>query len=229
MLDGMIAAVVTRRWQLAQGYHAVEIETGYQSELLLFDDGAVIDIACESNGRTVRAHPVWHHPSREDAVVFGVRQENFASLERAADKFSWNQGETLYVSPPRCTKVTMDCNARYILFSAGLGVTAIAGIAASLASAGKCFEVHNFARARERALFKTELDALGVRGTVRHHFGLSEDVIAQSAAHAMSPTHSNSQIIFSGPPAFMALVERQAREWVHPSNIQKIVLGEREV
>ncbi|MDN7408002.1 oxidoreductase [Burkholderia vietnamiensis] len=229
MLDNMIAAVITRRWQLAQGYHAVEIEPKHQSELPSFDDGAVIDVARENGRRAVRSHPLWHLPSRSNAFVLGVRQENDEAREVQENQFSWDKGEELYIGSPRNTKVTMDCSARYILFSAGLGVTAIAGIAKNLAAAGKRFEVHNFARTSERALFREELDALNLRGRISHHFGLGEDAIAQTASHAMSPTHANSQIIFSGPPAFMRLLERQARDWVYSSNIQKIILGEKQL
>jgi vanillate O-demethylase ferredoxin subunit len=121
----------------------------------------------------------------------------------------------------------MDRSARYILLSAGVGATAIAGVARRLAKAGKSFEVHNFARTPERAVFREELDEFRTHARVHHRIGLNEDAIAQATSHAVSPTHASSQIICSGPPSFMNLIERQALEWVYPAHVHKIVLGEK--
>jgi vanillate O-demethylase ferredoxin subunit len=123
--------------------------------------------------------------------------------------------------------VILDGRVRSILFAGGVGAVSIAGIANRLAVAGQRFELHNFARSPERAVFREELDALNSDGKVHHHFGLSVDRLEQIASHAMSPAHANTQIYCSAPPAFMDLVERQARDWVYPANIHKIVLGNR--
>ncbi|MFX1689697.1 oxidoreductase [Paraburkholderia sp. A2RI-6] len=229
MHSNMIAAVVTRRWQLAQGYHAVEVETRHRSEVPPFDDGAIIDLTRDHECRTVRSHPLWHLPSRVDAFVVGVRQEADTEAVRDVSDFSWNRGDELYIGRPRNTEILMDCNSRYILFSAGLGVTAIYGIAKRLAAAEILFEIHNFARTLERTLFREELDSLSAYGRVHHRIGLKEEEIELATSLALSPTHANSQIIFSGPPSFMKQIGRQAREWVYPSNIHKILLGEKGV
>ncbi|EML1599348.1 oxidoreductase [Burkholderia cenocepacia] len=229
MHSNMIAAVIKRRWQLAQGYHAVEVETKHRSEVPPFDDGAIVDLTRDHEGRAVRSHPLWHLPSREDAFVVGVRQEADAKGTRDVSDFSWNRGDEFYIGAPRNPEIVMDSNSRYILFSAGLGVTAVAGIAKRLAAAGKAFEIHNFARTLERTIFREELDSLSEYGQVNIRIGLKEEEIERATSLAVSPTHANSQIIFSGPPSFMRQIERQAREWVYPSNIHKIILGEKVV
>ena len=229
MQSNMIAAVVTRRWQLAQGYHAVEVETKHHSEVPPFEDGAIVDLTRDQEGRAVRSHPLWHLPSREDAFVVGVRQEAEAKGTRDVSDFSWNRGDEFYIGAPRNTEIVMDRKSRYILFSAGLGVTAIAGIAKRLAAADQLFEIHNFARTVERSIFREELDSLSAYGRVTTRIGLKEEEIELATSLAVSPTHPNSQIIFSGPPSFMKQVERQAREWVYPSNVHKIILGEKGV
>lgn len=227
MHDKMIAAIVTRKWQLAQGYHAVELETKYRSELPPFDDGAIIDLVRDNGSQTVRSHPLWRIPSRRHAFVLGVRQEADREPEQLSSEFSWDRGDQIYVGSPRNAVVVIDRSARYILLSAGVGATAIAGVAKRLASAGKPFEVHNFARTPERAVFREELDELRAHAKVHHRIGLDEDEIAQATSHAVSPAHASSQIICSGPPSFMNLIERQALEWVYPTNFHKIILGEK--
>jgi hypothetical protein len=86
--------------------------------------------------------------------------------------------------------------------------------------------VHNFARSAERAVLREEIDALQCHGKVYQYFGLSNDLFGQKSSDAMSPTHGNTQICCSRPPAFMDLIERQAREWVYASKVHKIALGD---
>jgi vanillate O-demethylase ferredoxin subunit len=228
MDEKMIAAIVMRKWPLAQGYHAVELQTKHRLELPPFEDGAIVDLVRGNGSRAVRSHPLWHAPSRRDAFLLGIRQEDDRDTARANSGFAWNRGDEIYVGVPRDTAVVVDRSARYVLFSAGVGVKAIAGVARHIASvAGCCLEIHNFARTPERAVFRTDLDELRDHAHVNHRIGLSEEQIASAASHAVSPTHANSHVICSGPPSFMKLIECQALQWVYPSNVHKIVLGER--
>ncbi|MFL9921462.1 oxidoreductase [Paraburkholderia fungorum] len=229
MDEKMIAAIVTRKWPLAQGYHAVELETKHRAELPPFKDGAIVDVARDTGNRAVRTHPLWHIPSRRDAFVLGVRQDAHRGTSLPTSDFLWNRGEEIYIGSPRNTTVVIDQNARYILFSAGVGVKAIAGVARHIASmAGRCLEIHNFARTPERVVFREDLDELHDHAYVNHRIGLSEEQIANATAHALSPAHANSHVICSGPPSFMNRIECQALQWVYPSNVHKIVLGDRE-
>jgi vanillate O-demethylase ferredoxin subunit len=227
MHGNMLAAVVTRKWPLAQGYHAVEIETRYPTQLPPFDDGAIVDLVRYPDSRVVRSHPLWHIPSRHGAFILGVRHWPAKNPELRAPEFSWDRGDEICVGTPRSTALVMDGSPRYMLFSAGVGVMAIAGAAKRLAALGQCIEIYNFARTPERALFRKELDDLRGSARVCHKFALSEEEIASAISHAVSPTQANTQVICSGPPSFMKLVERQALDWVHPSNVHKIILGER--
>ncbi|SAK99614.1 ferredoxin [Caballeronia temeraria] len=115
---------------------------------------------------------------------------------------------------------------RSILYCRGLGAASMVALARRLASAGRRFELHHFARSADHAALVDEFDALRSHGKVYQHFDLPDDLFAQKSASAMSPTHASTQIFCSGPPAFTDLVERQAREWVHASNIHKIVIND---
>ena len=228
MNEKMIAATVTRKWPLAHGYHAVELQTKRRAELPPFEDGAIVDLARDDGSDAVRSHPLWHTPSRRGSFVLGIRQDDDRETARASSGFSWNRGDEIYIRAPRNTAVVIDQNARYILFSAGIGGKAIAGVARHLATVAGCrLEVYNFSRTLERAVFRAELDELRTCAQVSHGIGLSVEQFASATAHALSPSQANSHVICSGPPSFMKLIEHQALEWVYPSNVHKIVLGER--
>jgi ferredoxin-NADP reductase len=227
MQGEMITTVVTGKWQLAQGYHAVELQARQRMDMPAFDGGDIVDVARDATAGIVRSQPLMHDAARPNTLLLAVRSAPQAGREAAC--FSFEQGDEIRVGAPRST-AQLDARAsRTLLFAAGVGVTAIAGIAARLAASGQRFEVHSFARSPERAVLRDHLDGLSHRARVQHRFGMSEEEIAHATSHAIGPTQADTQIICSGPPAFMDCIERQAREWVHASNVQKIVLGARSV
>jgi ferredoxin-NADP reductase len=230
MHDDLLSVIVTRKWQLAENYHAVELQTRSRSELPSFVDGACVTLVHDRVLGKERTYPLCGFTSRPGAYVIAVRQRDgdpYTATDTASMPLS--QGAEAFIFVPRSPTVVLDGSTRSILFAGGVGAASIAGIANRLALAGHKFELHNFARSPERALFREELDAIKVEGTgrVHHHFGLNADRLAHTTSHAMSPAHANTQIYCSGPPAFMELIYRQARDWVYPANIHKIVLGGR--
>jgi ferredoxin-NADP reductase len=226
MHDNFLSVTITRKWQLAESYHAVELQTRSRSELPSFDHGACITLVLDNVVYRERIYPLCSFTSRPRAYVIAVRQDDDNSDTGTAD-LSLSQGDEAFIATPRSPTVVLDGRTRSILFAGGVGAASIAGIATRLASAGQIFELHNFARSPERAVFREELDALKSAGGVHHHFGLDADRLEQKTSHAMSPAHANTQIYCSGPPAFMDLIALQARNWVYPPNIHKIVLGDR--
>ncbi|SAL03819.1 ferredoxin [Caballeronia fortuita] len=141
---------------------------------------------------------------RDNVMPVIERDESFAGIEQGAP-------------------IVPDERVRSILYCGGTGAASIVGIAKRLASAGRSFELHSFAQSVDRAAFVDAFDALRDHGKVYHHFDLTDDLRAQKSASAMSPTHANTRIYCSGPRAFTDVVVRQARQWVHASNIHKIV------
>ncbi|MGA7782025.1 MAG: oxidoreductase [Paraburkholderia sp.] len=226
MHDKLLSVIITRKWQLAESYHAVELQTKSRSELPSFDHGACVTLVLDSVINKERIYPLCCFTSWPRAYVIAVRQDDGASDTETAG-ISLSQGDKAFIATPQSPTVILGGRTRSILFSGGVGAASIAGIANRLASAGQIFELHNFARSPARAVFREELDALKGEGGVYHHFGSDVDRLEQKISHAMSPAHANTEIYCSGPPAFMDLVERQARDWVYPANIHKIVLGDR--
>jgi ferredoxin-NADP reductase len=226
MRDNLIPVIVGRKWQIAKGYHAVELRTTSKSALPPFNDGSYVTLCLNSAGDKQRIYPLLGVSSLSDGYVVGMRQEGDGRTDSLLTRFPLNERDEVFVGTPKSPPTILDDRARSILFAGGIGAASIAGIAKRLASAGQRFEVHNFARSADRAVLREEFDALRSHGEVYHHFGLSDDLFAQKSSHAMSPTHANTQIYCSGPPAFMDLIERQAREWVYAANVHKIALGD---
>jgi ferredoxin-NADP reductase len=224
MRDNLLSVIVTRKWQLAEIYHAVELQTKTRLELPSFDDGACVTIVLDNVTYKERIYPLCCFSSQPCAYVIAVKQDDCGANTKTADLLL-SQGNEMFIGALRNPTVVLNSCTRSILFSDGVGVASIAGIANQLAKAGQIFELHNFARSPGRAVFREELEAIGSDGKVNHHFGLDADQVAQTISHAMSPAHANTQIYCSGPPAFMDLIERQARHWVYPDNIHRIVLG----
>jgi ferredoxin-NADP reductase len=228
MYDNLLPVVITRRWRIAESYHAVELQTRSRSELPSFDDGACVTLVLNNAIYKERTYPLCRSMSHPRAYVIAVRQDDGNSDTGSAD-IALSRGEEAFIETIRSPTVVLDGRRQSILFAGGVGAASIAGIANRFALAGQKFELHNFARSPERAVFRKELDALKGEGRVHHHFGLNAERLEQTTSHAMSPAHANTQIYCSGPPAFMDLIERQARDWVYPANIHKIVLGDRRI
>jgi ferredoxin-NADP reductase len=226
MHDHLLSVIVTRRWHLAESYHAVELQTRFRSELPLFDDGACVTLAFNSGNFKERTYPLCRSLSRPRAYVIAVRESD-GNPDTESAEISLCRGDEAFIATTRSPTVVLNGCTQSILFAGGVGAASITGIANRLALAGQKFRLHNFARSAERAVFREELDALKSEGEVHHHFGLNADRLAQTASHAMSPAHADTHVYCSGPPAFMDIIERQAREWVYPANVHKIFLGER--
>jgi vanillate O-demethylase ferredoxin subunit len=226
MHDTLLPVVITRRWRLAESYHAVELQSRSRLKLPALDDGACVTLAFNNVIGMQRTYPLCRFMSRPSAYVIAVRQDD-GNPETPSGNISLSRGDEAFIATTRSPTLILDGHTRSILFAGGVGTAAIAGIANRLALAGQKFELHNFARSPERAVFRDELDALKSEGSVHHHVGLNAERLEQTASHALHPAQANTQIYCSGPPALMSLIERHARDWVYPHNIHKIVLGDR--
>lgn len=227
MYDTLIPVIVARKWQIAEGYRAVEIRTASKSMLPAFDEGSCVTLCLNSAGDKGRIYPLLCVSSLSNGYVVGTRQGDEGGTDNLPPDFPLNERDEVFVGVPQSPPTILDDRVPSILFAGGIGAASIAGIAKRLASAGQRFEVHNFARSADRAILREEFDTLRSHGKVYHYFGLSDNLFAQKSSHAMCPIQADTQIYCSGPPAFMELVERQAREWVYAANIHKIVLGDK--
>ncbi|WP_233856994.1 oxidoreductase [Paraburkholderia sp. HD33-4] len=226
MRANLIPVIVGRSWQIAEGYHAIELRTTSGSVLPPFADGASIALCRNHAGNNGRIYPLLHDSSLSNTYVVGARQRDDRKADSPAAGFPMKEGDEAFVGMPISPPTVLDDRVRSILYAAGIGAASIAGIAKRLASAGQKFEVHHFARSADQAVHREVFDAIQNHGKVYRYFGLPDDLVVEKSAHAMSPTHPTTQIYCSGPLAFMDFIEHQGREWVYAENIHKIVLGE---
>ena len=136
MHDNLLSVIITRKWQLAESYHAVELQTKSRSELPSFEDGACVTLVLDNVIYKERIYPLCCFTSRPRAYVIAVRQDDGDSDTETAD-ISLSQGDEAFIVTPRSPTVVLDNRARSILFAGGVGAASIAGIANRLASAGQ--------------------------------------------------------------------------------------------
>lgn len=222
MYEDMTKAVIVGRVAIANGYDAVEIKAQGELKPHWGESGALVDAALSG---VVKTYPLCRSPLKPHALLIGVR----TALDFEAASFEppngWRNGDEILVGTPRRAPLTVDQKARYILFGGGLGLAAVADIARRLAGSGKTFELHNFARTSERAVFMEDMNELQSYGKIYHHIGRSAEQIVQALSHALGPTQANTQIYCSAPPSLMDSIEFEALQWVYEKNVHKIFLG----
>ena len=69
MRNNLILVIVGRKWQIANGYHAVELRTTYKSALPPFNDGSCVTLCLNSTGDKESIYPLL------GVSVVGTRQD----------------------------------------------------------------------------------------------------------------------------------------------------------
>jgi hypothetical protein len=111
MQDDRLSVTVTRKWQLAESYHAVELQTRFRSELPSFDDGACVTLVLDKVISRERTYPLCRSASRPGAYVIAVRQDNGESDTETED-ISLSQGDEAFIVMSRSPTVILDGRTR---------------------------------------------------------------------------------------------------------------------
>jgi len=125
MHDNLLSVIITRKWQLAESYHAVELQTKSRSELPSFEDGACVTLVLDDVIYKERIYPLCCFTSRPRAYVIAVRQDDGDSDTETAD-ISLSQGDEAFILTPRSPTVILDGRTRSILFAGGVGAAGAA-------------------------------------------------------------------------------------------------------
>jgi hypothetical protein len=104
MHDNLLSVIITRKWQLAESYHAVELQTESRSELPSFDHGACVTVVLDNAIYKERTYPLCCSTSRPRAYVIAVRQAAGDSDTETAD-ISLSQGDEAFIAMPRSPEV----------------------------------------------------------------------------------------------------------------------------
>ncbi|RKR03413.1 vanillate demethylase subunit B [Kushneria sinocarnis] len=128
---------------------------------------------------------------------------------RGGSRFMWSlcQGDTLPLAPPsNFFSLSYTC-PEYLLVAGGIGITALHGMALSLARAGKSFRLLYCARSRDRlALAESLRTQLGDRLETR----ISDEGSRLDTAAEIAQLHPEGELYMCGP---MALMDHIRDEW----------------
>ncbi|MFL9966668.1 hypothetical protein PQR02_38060 [Paraburkholderia sediminicola] len=111
-LDNLIPVIVGRKWQIAKGYHAVELRTTSKSALPPFYDGSCVTLCLNSAGDKQRIYPLLGVSSLPDGYVVGMRQEGDGRTDSLLTRFPLNERDEVFVGTPNSPPTILDDRAR---------------------------------------------------------------------------------------------------------------------
>lgn len=109
------------------------------------------------------------------------------------------------VSTPR-NLFSVPAAGRYILLSAGIGITPIIGMARHLAAQGAAFELHHFERSRSRVAFLDELMQGEIGAATTLHLREHGRSFRDSALSCLQEPDPTAAVLACGPNGFLDLL-----------------------
>ncbi|BCP51548.1 xanthine hydroxylase reductase [Kaistia sp. 32K] len=101
---------------------------------------------------------------------------------------------------------------RYILVSAGIGITPIIAMARDLAARGAQFELHHFERSRARVPFLDELEAGPLATAVTLHLGEEGGSFRHAPPASLGSADPDAAVLACGPSGFLDLMGERLTE-----------------
>lgn len=188
MSETLQALVHTLRWE-AQDIVGVELRPRAGATFPDFTAGAHIDLHLP-NGM-VRSYSLLNAPGDSRRYVIAVLKDKASRGGSRCVHEQLRVGMVLPISAPRNNFALHEDAAHSVLVAGGIGVTPLLCMGRRLRQLGHSFEVLYFARARDSAALREEIEALGV--PVHWHFdaeaGGPPDLRALLAARRQPGTH----------------------------------------
>lgn len=169
-----------------------------------YEPGAHIDVTAPSG--ITRQYSLCGNPDEHDALLFAVKRETASRGGSRSMHDDVVLGSELIVSRPRNLFRIADEAHAHVLIGAGIGITPLLSMAYRLASLGKPFHLHYFARSEAHAAFLGTLarDLPGMR--VHLHFGIPRDVLEPTLRRCLAEVEAGTHIYTCGPERFMERV-----------------------
>ncbi|WP_204326778.1 PDR/VanB family oxidoreductase [Rhizobium lusitanum] len=95
---------------------------------------------------------------------------------------------------------------RYILFSAGIGITPVIAMARTLSAAEADFELHHFERSRSRVAFLNELTAGPLKTAATLYLGEEGESFRETVPPCLISSDPDAAVIACGPNGFLDLL-----------------------
>jgi vanillate O-demethylase ferredoxin subunit len=150
-----IVVKVSKKTREALDINAYELAAVGGGSLPAFEAGSHVDVHLP-NG-LVRQYSLCGGPSQKDRYRIAVLRDPKTRGGSQAVHELLNEGDTLSISSPRNLFPLVDGAQVSVLLAGGIGVTPLLAMAYRLHASQRPFELHYFARSRERVAFLAEL------------------------------------------------------------------------
>lgn len=146
---------VARKTCEALDINAYELASASAQELPAFEPGSHVDVHLP-NG-LVRQYSLCGGPQQQGRYRIAVLRDANSRGGSLAVHEGLSEGDTLRISAPRNLFKLADGPQASLLLAGGIGVTPLLAMAYQLSASGRPFELHYFARSRQRVAFLQEL------------------------------------------------------------------------
>ena len=204
-----LAVKVVKKSAEALDINAYELVAAGAEDLPAFDAGSHIDVHLP-NG-LVRQYSLCSSPSQEGRYRIAVLRDPKTRGGSEAAHDMVNEGDTLRISAPRNLFKLAASASPSILLAGGIGVTPLLAMAYHLHSLGLPFELHYFARSRERVAFLAELLASEFADRLVLHLDDEVPARVQPLRELLAALPRDAHLYTCGPSGFLAHVLDTAR------------------
>jgi vanillate O-demethylase ferredoxin subunit len=179
-----------------------------QQALPAFSAGSHIDVFTPAG--QVRQYSMCNDPSESHRYVIGVLRDPKSRGGSESLHRDVRVGDILRISTPRNHFPLAGDAGKSLLVGGGIGITPILCMAERLHTLGRDFEMHYYARARERAAFLGRIAGSNFSSRVHLHFDEESGGTSLNAAELLSVS-ADTHLYVCGPQGFMDQVLANAR------------------
>lgn len=207
---------VSRRVNEATDIDVFELTAEDSTEPLpSYEAGAHIDVHLP--GGLVRQYSLCSAPGQDDRYRIAVLRDDCGRGGSHAMHTSVRTGDLIRIGRPRNAFALQDNAQPACLLAGGVGITPIIAMAYQLQALGTAFELHYFARSRDRLAFCAELQSSPLRDHVVFHLGDESTTQQQSLDEVVHTVKAEAAIYACGPAGFL----KRVGELVNSRSTQK--------
>lgn len=176
-----------------------------------YEAGAHIDVHIAP--QVVRQYSLAGDPAERGRYAIAVLKEPAGRGGSQAVHETFRPGQVIEVSAPRNLFRLAESPDEHLLLGAGIGVTPMMAMIASLEARGARWHMHYCTRSPERTAFRERLAPLVDKGKVTLHHDGGNPERGLDLRVALAAAKPGTHVYYCGPPGFMAAVGEAVREW----------------
>jgi vanillate O-demethylase ferredoxin subunit len=200
---------IARRTAETKDIAGIELEQLDHRYLPKFTAGAHIELMAP-NGM-VRQYSLCGSPSVRQRYSLGILREYHSRGASESIHEHFVEGDVVKISTPKNHFPLLSAQ-RSLLFAGGVGITPLLSMAEQLTEDGADFELHYYARSRDRAAFITRLEASSYADRVVLHLDDEAGDRSGEFNKLLASSDANTQLYLCGPRGFIEQVYETAIE-----------------